>query len=269
MKKLLLACFLLGPAIAHAGPAEDRQALLDRYAKALPGIRFEDYVYGSLAMNPKAKSQYDDIMAFPPFSLDVDEGRQMWEKPFSNGRHFSSCFPGGGRNVAGNYPYYDEGRVVTFESAINACLEANGERKLEYGGKEMGLITAYAKSLSDGMKVDVKVEGARALAAYEKGKQYYYARRGKKNLSCGACHVEQAGELVQADRISMLVGQATHYPVFVDGTRVMTLQQRFRQCEENAGMQPAKAGSEIYDDLEYFVTYMSNGLPMEVPVFRK
>jgi sulfur-oxidizing protein SoxA len=32
---------------------------------------------------------------------------------------------------------------------------------------------------------------------------------------------------------------------------------------------PKKADSEEYNDLEYFVTYMSNGLPMQTPVFRK
>jgi len=32
---------------------------------------------------------------------------------------------------------------------------------------------------------------------------------------------------------------------------------------------PLKANSEDYNDLEYFLTYMSNGLPMLTPVYRK
>lgn len=267
----LLSVWLFGAICAHAGPVQDRGALIDHYRKAFPWIGFEDYVYGALAMNTEAKKQYDDIMAFPPFAIDLDEARKKWEQPFGNGKQFSSCFRNGGHNVAGDYPYFDAAtrRVITFETAINSCLETNGEQVLEYGGTAMGMLTSYAKSLSDGMKVDVKVEGAEALAAYERGKRYYYAQRGKQKFSCASCHVDRAGKFIRDDQISMMVGQATHWPVFLSGTEVTTLQQRFQQCNRNIGAQPLKTGSKEYDELEYFMTYMSNGLPMQTPVFRK
>lgn len=274
MKKTIffvLTAILFPISSAHAGPAEDRQALLDHYEKIFPKIRFEDYVYGSLSMDPSAKSQYDDIMSFPPFSIDVDEGEKIWEKPFKNGKHFSSCFKNGGRNIAGNYPYYDTAshRVVTFENAVNACLEANGEKALLYGGTPMGLLTSYARSLSDGMKVDVRVEGKEALSAYLEGKRYYHARRGKQGFSCASCHIDNVGKLIHGNRVSMMIGQATHYPEFIAGTELMTLQSRFRHCARNAGDKPLELNSAQYNDLEYFMTYMSNGLPMQTPVFRK
>ncbi len=268
---LFAAIFFFTASSAYAGPLEDRAALLDHYRKILPNVRFEDYVFGTLSMNPSAKAQYDDIMSFPPFSIDVDEGQKLWEKPFKNGKTFASCFRNGGRNVAGDYPYYDETlhRVVTFENAVNACLEANAEKPLEYGAKSMGLLTAYAKSLSDGMKVDIRIEGSGALSAYIEGKRYYYARHGKNGYSCAGCHVDNAGKAVNGEKISMMVGQATHYPEFIDGTVLMTLQQRFRQCAKNIGEKPLEYNSEQYNDLEYFMTYMSSGLPMQTPVFRK
>lgn len=265
---MLWAAFLQA---AHADPMKDRRVLLDHYQKLLPDIKFQDYVYGTFSMDARARRQYDDIMSFPPFSIDVDEGQTLWEKPFRNGKTFSSCFENGGKNIAGNYPYYDDNarRVVTFENAINACLESNSEKPLEYGGKELGLITAYAKSLSDGMKVAVKVEGAGALSAYLEGKRYYYARHGKEAASCASCHVDRAGKTVNGEKVSMMIGQATHYPEFIAGTELMTLQQRFSQCAKNLDMKPLKPNSETYNDLEYFMTYMSNGLPMQTPVFRK
>jgi sulfur-oxidizing protein SoxA len=100
--------WLFGAVCAYAGPAEDRSALIDYYRKIFPYISFESYVYGALTMNIEARRQYDDIMAFPPFAIEMDEARKEWEKPFKNGNRFSSCFPGGGRNVAGNYPYFDD-----------------------------------------------------------------------------------------------------------------------------------------------------------------
>ena len=256
---------------AQAGPEEDRDALIKQYRQMFPDIKFGDYVYGALAMNPDAKSQYDEIMAFPPYSIDVDKGQKMWEKPFKNGKKFSSCFPNGGKNVAGDYPYFDSAsnRVVTFENAINACLKANGDEELKYGDSEIGLLTAYARSLSDGMEINIKVEGNGALAAYEKGRKYYYTRNGQLNFACSTCHVGNAGKFMRSDQLSMMIGQASHWPEFRGGTDIVTLQGRFRQCEKNVRAKPKNANSEEYNDLEYFLTYMSNGLPMQSPVFRK
>ncbi|MGA7593906.1 MAG: sulfur oxidation c-type cytochrome SoxA [Gallionella sp.] len=268
----ILALLLLGASFSvYASPANDRAAMIQYYKKILPDIKFQDYIYGALAMNPDAKSQYDDIMAFPPYAIDLDKGKSMWETPFKNGKYFSSCFRHGGKNVAGRYPYYDNaaGHVVTFENAVNACLKKNGEEELEYGSSKMGLLTAYARSLSDGMKVNVKVRGKGALAAYEKGKKYYYTRNGQLNFSCASCHVQSAGKFIRSDQLSMMIGQASHWPEFRGGTDIVTLQKRFMQCQKNMRAKPLKANSEDYNNLEYFLTYMSNGLPMLTPVFRK
>lgn len=268
----LLAAFLFSTSIlAFAGPVEDRNTLIAQYKVTFPDIKFDNYIYGALAMNPDAKSQYDDIMAFPPYAIDLDKGQKAWETPFANGKTFASCFPHGGRNVAGNYPYFDNAakRVVTFENAVNTCLKANGEKELKYAESEMGLLTAYARSLSDGMKVDIKVKGKGALAAYAKGKTYYYTRRGQLNFSCASCHIQNAGKFIRSDQLSMMIGQATHWPEFRAGTDIVTLQKRFMQCNKNTRENPLEGNSEEYNDLEYFLTYMSNDLPMQTPVFRK
>lgn len=267
----LTACFAAVAGAAYAGPEEDRKELLAHYQQRLPNVKFQDYVYGALALNPDAKAQYDSIMMFPPFVNDVDDGRRLWEKPFKNGRTFSSCFPNGGRMVAGNYPYFDDklGKVVTFENAINACLKANGEPEFKYGGREMGLVTAYAKSLSDGQLVNVKVEGPGALAAYEKGKHFYYSRRGQLNFSCAVCHIDNVGNFIRSEQLSPMIGQAAHWPEFRGGTELVTLQGRFQQCNKQVRAVPLEYNSEEYNNLEYFLTYMSNGLPVETPVFRK
>lgn len=268
----ILAILLLGISFAaNASPAADRTVLVKHYKQLFPEIKFQDYIYGALAMNPDAKSQYDDLMTFPPYAMDVDKGQKAWEKPFKNGKTFASCFPHGGKNVAGNYPYFDNaaGHVVTFENAINACLKKNGEEELKYADSAMGLLTAYARSLSDGMKVNIQVKGKAALAAYEKGKTYYYTRRGQLNFSCASCHVDNAGKFIRSDQLSMMIGHATHWPEFRGGTDIVTLQKRFMQCNQNTREQPQSGNSEEYNDLEYFLTYMSNGLPMQSPVFRK
>lgn len=257
---------------AVAGPAEDRKALLKHYKLVLPpDVKFENYIYGSLALNPDAKAQYDSMMEYPAFSMDVDAGRQIWDAPFKNGKTFASCFPKKGKNAAAIYPLFDKAteKVVTFENAINDCLKKNGEAELKYGSREMGTLTSYAKSLSDGAKVDVKVQGKGAIAAYEKGKEYYYGRRGQLNFACSTCHIDYVAKYTRSEQLSMLPGHASHFPVFRAGTELVTLQARFKQCAKNTRMPILEFNSEEYNNLEYFMTYMSNGLKMKTPVFRK
>jgi len=276
MKKLLTAllgsALLFGAMAANATPEQDRKQLLDHYKNKFPNIKFNDYVYGALNFNPDALAQYFSIMEFPPYDSELDKGKKMWETPFKNGKKYADCFPNGGKNMAGNYPYFDEklGKVVTFEMAINACRKSNGEDEIAYKDmKNMGTLTAYARSLSDGMAMSIRVEGPKALAAYEKGKEFFYQRRGQLNFACSTCHVQQVGNILRTEYLSPALGHAAHWPEFRGGDAVTTLQARYSQCIKNVRAKPFDEGGEEYNNLEYFHSYISNGLPMQTPVFRK
>ncbi|MBT9614099.1 MAG: sulfur oxidation c-type cytochrome SoxA [Burkholderiales bacterium] len=275
MKKLLLAVIgaslLLGAMGANATPEQDRKEVLEFYKNKFPNLKFDDYVNGALGFSADALQQYKAIMEFPPYDSEFDKGKKMWETPFKNGKKYADC-GNVGKNMAGHYPYFDEklGKVVTYEMAINSCRKANGEDEFAYSDmKTMGLLTAYSRSLSDGMKMSVKVEGAKALEAYEKGKQFFYQRRGQLSFSCGHCHMQQVGTTLRTEYLSPALGHAVHWPEFRGGDTVTTLQTRYVQCNRQVRAAPFKQGSEEYNNLEYFHSYISNGLPMQTPVFRK
>ena len=255
-----------------ASPEQDRAAFIALYRDKFPDVPLENYVKGALMLSKDAEAQFDSIMEFPPFQGDLDKGRKLWETPFRNGRTFATCFADGGRNVAGNYPSYDPGRdkVVTFEMEINRCLRDNGEAQFEYGDKgTMGIVSAHARSLSDGMHVDVRVEGAGALAKYERGKKLYFTRIGQYNFACASCHMGNAGKILRTEILSPAVGQTTHWPVFRGGDNLNTLHMRYRRCMEQMRASPFPAGGEELNNLEYFHSYLSNGLPMRASVYRK
>lgn len=276
MKKILTAfvgaSLLAGAVAVHATPEQDREHARQFFKTKFPDMKWDEYNYGALAFNPDAYSQYESIMSFPPFETQVEKSQKMWETPFANGKTYASCFPNGGKNVAGDYPYFDDklGEVVTFEMALNQCREKNGEKPYSYKDmKTMGLLTAYARSLSDGMLMNVKVVGPAATAAYDAGKHLFFARRGQLNFSCGTCHYDNAGNRVRSELLSPLIGHATHWPVFRAGEKLFTLQKRYVGCNKNVRAVPFKEGSKEYNDLEYFEAYMSNGLPLQANVFRK
>jgi sulfur-oxidizing protein SoxA len=257
---------------AVASPEQDRAAFIALYKERFPAIPLENYVNGALMLSSDAKAQFDSIMEFPPFQGDIDDGRSLWETPFGNGKTFSGCFPNGGRNVAGNYPYYDPGsdKVITFEMAVNRCRRDNGEAEYKYDDKRtMGAITAFARTLSDGMRVNVRVDGSGALKKYEQGKKLYFSRIGQYNFACASCHMANAGKILRTEILSPAVGQTTHWPVFRGGDKLNTLHMRYRRCMEQMRAAPFAAGSEELNNLEYFHSYLSNGLPMRASVYRK
>jgi sulfur-oxidizing protein SoxA len=276
MKKFILAMAAIGivfaSGTASADPEADRAKVVNFFKKQYPDVKIDDYVYGSLAFDADAKAQYDSIMDFPPFLDTIDKGKKMWETPFKNGKTYADCFPNGGKMVAGNYPMFDEakGKVVTFEDALNECRVKNGEEPYSHSDmKTMGVLTSYARTLSDGMKMNIKVDSPAALKAYEDGKKTYYARKGQLNFSCGSCHVDNAGVRLRSELLSPVVGQAVHFPVFRGGEKLVTLQNRFVGCFKSVRQVPDKEGSTRFNNLEYFVSYLSNGMPLHASVFRK
>jgi sulfur-oxidizing protein SoxA len=265
---LLLACTVHAAAL---DPEAERVRLVEMFTQRFPGVPLEDYVYGAMIASPGAREQYDQIMEFPPFLGDIDAGRRLWETPFRNGRRFADCFPDGGRNVVGDYPYYDPAvrRVVTFEGALNRCLQANGEATLPHGQRQMGLLTAYARTLSDGMKMNVRVESPAARAKFEAGRDLFFRRVGQLNAACAGCHLYNAGNTMRMEIISPALGHATHWPIFRGGEELMTFQGRFKRCMEQMRAVPYGHESEEWNNLEYFLSYLSNGIPLKSSVLRK
>ncbi|OYY92741.1 MAG: sulfur oxidation c-type cytochrome SoxA [Hydrogenophilales bacterium 28-61-23] len=276
MKKIIVALaslgVLMGAVAANAGPEEDRLKLVKFFGEKYSDVKAGDYIYGSLAFDPDSMSQYKSIMEFPPYSGDIDKGEKLWKTALKSGKTYADCLPNGGKDIAGNYPMFDDakGKVVTLEDVINACRVANGDEAYAFGDpKTMGLLTAYMRTLSDGMKMNIKVEGEGARKAYEDGKKTFYSRAGQFNFSCANCHVDNAGNRLRSELLSPAVGHATHWPVFRGGDTLVTLQKRYEGCHKNVRQVPDKAGSTRYNNLEYFHSYISNGLPLQASVFRK
>lgn len=268
-----LGALLLVPGIVRASPESLREKVVDAVARKFPDVPFANYVYGALAFSPDAKGQYDAMMEFPPFEGEIEKGRKLWETPFANGRTYADCLPGGGRQVAGNYPYFDDARqkVVTFEMALNDCRAANGEAPYKHADMgTMGLLTAYARTLSDGMKMHIRVDGEGAEKAFRAGERLFYQRRGQLNFSCATCHVDNVGNILRTEYLSMAPGQAVHWPAFRGGDYTLfTLQRRYSVCNQLVRSVPLEIGGEDYNNLEYFHSYLSNGLPLQASVFRK
>lgn len=266
---------LLGLSVSAAtvaGPEEDRQAFQKYYENRFPDTPVNDFKNGVYSILPSAREQWEAIEEFPPYELSIEAGEEIYHREFANGKSMADCFGPEGA-VRDQYPYWDSerGMVVTMELAINECLEANGEEPLKYKKGPMAHVSAYMSYNSRGQTLNVVIpDDPRALAAYEAGKEHFYTKRGQLNFACADCHMLTAGALYRAETTSPAFGHATSWPVYRSKWQEMgTLQRRFAGCHKNIRAKPYAAQGEEYRNLEYFVSYMSNGLEFNGPAARK
>ncbi len=255
-----------------ADPESDRKAFVNYFNKRFPNVATESYVNGIYALDKDAYEQWLDIEEFPPYEIAIEEGEQLFNTRFANGKGYADCFDKGGLGIRQNYPYFDSARkqVVTLELAINECREKHGEKPLGYKKGAIASLSAYMASTSRGNIFNITIPDKPALAAYEEGKQYFYSKRGQLNFSCADCHVSNASMQIRADKLSAALGHPTHFPVYRSKWGEMgTLHRRFDGCNKQVRANPQPAQGEAYRNLEYFLTYMSNGLEVNGPGARK
>ena len=279
MRKAIAAVVLIGATLSMqqtvlAGAEEDRLAFVKYYKTRFPDIPFAEYANGIYAIDSDARGQWLEIEDFPPYEFAIEQGQEQWEAVFANGKTLADCFPLALQDIRVSYPRLDEnlGEVVTLEMAINQCRTENKQPPLTYGGDEIIDITAFLAFQSRGKKLDVRVpeNNPSALDAYESGKRFYYTKRGQLNLACADCHVTSVGQLVRADRLSASLGHTTHFPVYRSKLGGMiSLHKRFAGCVRDVRAKPFALQSMEFRNLEYFLSYMGNGLDVNGPGARK
>ena len=267
---LALAIFIQPATAADTpDPAADAKAFRDYFVKKFPKVKLEDFVNGPYSLNEDMRRQWEEKEQFPPYEFALEAGKEMFATPFRNGKTYADCFPNGGIGIRQNYPYFDEkeGKVVTLELALNRCREANGEAPYSYVKDEMASLTAYMAFTSRGKPMDIKVPNdPRALAAYEDGKRHFYTRRGQLNFSCASCHVQSPGERIRAETLAPALGIMNALPIYrSEWSGMATTSRRLVTCNSQTRAVPLDPQSDEYRDLEYFLSYMSNGLPISGP----
>lgn len=268
-------------------PEQDRAALIQALQKRLPGTRPEDWMVGSAAYEP-------GVTAIP---LSADNatntadilaiGKKQWERKFKDGKSFSNCFPNGGKRIAASYPQFEPStkQVVTMESALNRCLQLHGETVIApANAAEMGPLSAYARSLSENQPLHIRVLGQNARERFDSGRRIFNARRGQQNFACASCHIQHAGGVygtsagagtgtsasstssgaprVGGGGLAPAIGLAVSWPRLQPGGTTRSLQSQFQRCFQRSGAEPFMSGSEEFNNLEYYLTYLSNGLPL-------
>ena len=268
----VLAILVVGTHMAVAAdnvdPEADSKAFRNYFTSRFPNLPLSEFVNGPYSMDDGLRKQWEAKEEFPPYEFSLEMGKEMFSKPFKNGKTYADCFANGGIGVRQNYPYFDDkqGKVITLELALNQCREANGEPPLSYVRDEMAALTAYMAFTSRGKPFDIKIQNDRALEAYQKGKEYFYTRRGQLNFSCATCHVQSPGERIRAEVLAPALGILNAMPIYrSEWSGMGTTSRRFTSCNSQIRGVPLTPQDDEYRNVEYYLSYVSNGLPISGP----
>ena len=273
LARTVVCALLLAAAPAKAAdktdPETDRKALQAFFFAKFPKVDKAEFGNGPYAVNEEMRKQWTDIMQFPPYEIALDEGHAEWDKPFANGKHYADCFDNKGEGIRQTYPRFiaETGQVETLEGAINRCRVENGEKPLDPMTGLMASLAAVMSESSRGKPFAIAIpDDPRALAAYDRGKEFFYSRKGQLGVSCASCHMSPAGERMRGDILAPALGILAAMPIYrSDWGSMGTSIRRISTCSSQTRAVPLKADDEDYRDVEYFLSYMSNGIPVVGP----
>ena len=272
-KVLFFITALLLPCLLNADPQQDQSRLITHYQQLFPSLELQDYADGIYAIDSIARESWQAIEEFPPYEPAIEDGKIEFNTAFNNGKSYADCFPNKGVGVANRYPLWDSDKkeVVTLAKAINDCRTANTETALPYKKGKITQLLAYMAYTSRDQPIDITTpDNPQALAAYEQGRQYYYQRRGQLNFSCATCHIQNAGKKVRSEMLSPMLGHTSGWPVYrLKWGEMGTLHRRFIGCHKQIRATLLPAQSTEFRNLEFFMSFISNGIPVNGPSTRK
>ena len=107
-----------------------------------------------------------------------------------------------------------------------------------------------------------------ARAAFERGRAFYETRHGQMNLACAQCHDGNWGKRLLHETISQ--GHGNAFPAYrLEWQGLGSLQRRIRACYFGIRADMPAPGARELTDLELFLAWRAQGLPMEAPGVRR
>ena len=209
-----------------------------------------------------------------PGMLWVERGGKLWSEPAgSGGKACAGCHDDAARSMKGaatRYPRIDPAmaRLTNLSGRINHCRERNqGALPYAQESEELIALTAFVTHQSRGMPMQVAIDSHNARD-FERGRSRFNRRMGQLNLACAQCHDANWDRTLLHEKISQ--GHPTGFPAYrQEWQTVGTLQRRLRACYSGLRAQMPPYGARELVELELYLAWRANGLPIEAPAVRR
>lgn len=204
----------------------------------------------------------------------VKRGAALWRQTV--GEKNKSCAQCHGKaplsmgEAGARYPVYHAPlkRMINLEQRINLCrTDFQAAKKLEYESDDLLALSSFVRAQAKFRPVRVKVDGF-ARDFFEKGRAFYYQRRGQLDMSCANCHETNYGKQLRSTLLSQ--GQANGFPAYrVGWQKLGSLHRQFQGCNKLVRAKPYSLGAEAYVNLELYLNWRGSGLEVETPGVRE
>jgi sulfur-oxidizing protein SoxA len=266
MRGARAALFGVAAAAALAGLAATAQ-------QAEPQRAIPNPVSGRLFATPETLRIQDDDFDNPAF-IWVEEGKAAWSTPVgAAGKACQSCHQDAEttmRGVRARYPAWDpkRNRLFTLEQRVNNCRTEHMQAPAHaIDSADLNAIVAFVGLQSRGMPMNVDISGP-ARPAFDAGERFYNTRRGQLDMRCGSCHEDNHGRMLRADLLSQ--GMSNGFPTYrLKEQRVISLQFRLQGCVNDVRGEAPPMGGEDFSNLEFYLAWRAQGLPVETPSVRR
>jgi len=92
------------------------------------------------------------------------------------------------------------------------------------------------------------------------------AKSAHAAMGCATCHVQAPGERIRAEVLAPALGILNAMPIYrSEWSGMGTTSRRFTTCNSQIRGVPLNPQDDEYRDLEYYLSYVSNGLPISGP----
>jgi sulfur-oxidizing protein SoxA len=275
IRKLALAVAAIAAVGLAAGGATAAEKLWEKkenHVKPPKDSPLPELISGYYFRDKKTRALQDDDFDNPAF-LWVQRGKALWSKVDGKaGKSCASCHNMAEKSMKGvgaTYPKYNPAtkKLISLEQRINNCRKKNMQAKpWKWESEPLLSMTAYVRLQSRGMPVNVKIDGP-AKPFFEKGKKFYYQRRGQLDMACAQCHETYYGKQARSDLLSQ--GHSNGFPTYrLKWQKLGSIHRRFRGCNKNIRATPYKYGSDEYVNLELYLAWRGQGLKIETPSVR-
>ncbi len=161
-----------------------------------------------------------------------------------------------------------DGSVVTLESQINVCQVQRVKSAAHPIESEPLLSLATFLAFSSRGMSQLVPENVTQSAAWQRAHNAFTRVQGTLDFNCRACHDQLHGKRVRNQNISQ--GYGVGYPAYrVEWQTLGSLNRRLRACFFGMETVVPAATDPILADLELYLVWRAQGLPIEAPAVRR
>lgn len=197
-----------------------------------------------------------------PGMLWVDQGRELFARDCA-GCHATA------RGLASALPrLHANGAVITLEAQINRC-QSERVKATSYPVESQPLLAlaTYLAFSSRGLAQQLPANVTQS-AAWQRAHNEYTRVQGKLDFDCRSCHDKLYGKRVRNQAISQ--GYGVGYPAYrVEWQTLGSLNRRLRACFFGMETTVPATNDPILADLELYLAWRAQGLPLEAPAVRR